>query len=238
MSNHASLIKNHLLAALPAKSYRQFQPHLTQVAMPFGEVLCKSGDPIRDLYFPNTSIVSIIATMQKRLTLEVGIVGNEGVVGIEAILGVNKARAQMIIQAEGEAMKISIASVLEIFNDDGATQRLLLRYVYAMTAQITQTAICNRFHRAPERLARWLVMTQDRIGRSEFRMTQEFLSLMLGIRREGVTLAALVLARRELISYSRGRIIIHDRRLLRAASCDCYRIVKKEHESVYRHDLK
>ncbi len=224
---------NLLLSALPRESYQKLQTHLRQVALSFGEILYTPGDAVHHLYFPTDSIISLVANVRQRMALELGIIGKEGVSGIEVLLGVKNVRTQMIVQAEGAALRIDAATFMDFCETDEPTQQLMLRYVYALMGQISQSAVCNRFHSATQRLARWLLMTQDRIERDHFRMTQEFLALMLGVRREGVNVAARALSKRELIRYSRGRVAILDRRKLIEASCDCYAVVNREHESVY-----
>ena len=217
---------NRLLAALPTKEYQRLQPHLKEVALPFGAILYESGEIIRHVYFPNQGIVSLLSMVAERSTLEVGIVGDEGMVGISVFLGVGASLNQALVQGAGTAMSMKAEAMRKHVGHEGPLPDLLRRYANSLLAQISQTAACNRFHRVEARLARWLLMTHDRLRSNQFRLTQEFLSHMLGVRREGVTNAARALQQGKLISYVRGQITILDRAGLEAGSCGCYEIVK------------
>lgn len=219
-------IQNSLLAALPRKFYQQLLPGLTPVDLAFGEILYEPGKPIKAVYFPSASLVSLLAPLDGHLALEVGMVGREGMVGIPLALGISVSPVRALVQGAGRALKMSAARFRTELRRSPPLQRALNRYVHAMMAQISQTAACNRFHVVEARLARWLLMTRDRVRSGQFRMTQEFLSHMLGVRRVGVTEAACALQRRKLIEYRRGSITILDDRGLEAASCSCYEIVK------------
>ncbi len=188
-------IENRLLAILPKKDYSHLVPHLRRVRLAFEEVLYEPGDTIQYVYFPNDSIVSLLSTVEDRSTLEVGIVGNEGMVGVSILLGVKTSPNRALVQGEGSAMRMKAASLRKEVDSNGSLHRLLYRNIHALMTQISQSAACNRFHQVEARLARWLLMTRDRIGSDEFRLTQGFLSDMLGVRREGVTNAARVLQR-------------------------------------------
>lgn len=226
-----SRIENRLLAALPTEDYNRLVAQMERVQLPFAEVLYEPDDVIQHVYFPNDSIVSLLSTVEDRSTLEVGIIGNEGMVGISVLLGVETSPYRALVQGEGSAMKMKAAALHKEMSADGSLQRLLLRHTHALMTQIAQSAACNRFHVVEARLARWLLMMRDRIGTDEFRLTHEFLSDMLGVRREGVTNAATVLQRNELITYSRGQIKILNQAGLEAAACKCYRIIKAEYDS-------
>lgn len=226
----AAAILNSLLAALPRKSYRRLLPGLAPVDLAFGEVLYDAGEPIRDVYFPSQSLVSLLTLVEGHLALEVGMVGREGMVGIPLALGVEVSPVRALVQGAGPALRMSADLFRKELPRNPALQRELHRYVHAMMAQISQTAGCNRFHVVEARLARWLLMTRDRVRSGRFRMTHDFLSHMLGVRRVGVTEAASALQRRKLIEYSRGNIRILDDRGLEAACCSCYRIVKDMHD--------
>ncbi|MBA2733508.1 MAG: Crp/Fnr family transcriptional regulator, partial [Acidobacteria bacterium] len=189
------------------------------------------GDTIPHVYFPNDSIISLLAAVENRSTLEVGIVGNEGIAGICVFLGMNTSRYQALVQGEGTAMRMKTAAFSKESAHTGALHRLLLRYTNSLMTQISQSAACNRFHTVNARLARWLLMTRDRMGSDEFRLTQEFMSKMLGVRREGVSVAAAALQKSELINYNRGNITILERRGLEAVACNCYKIIKDESDS-------
>jgi CRP-like cAMP-binding protein len=226
----AAAIQNSLLAALPRKSYLRLLPGLAPIELVFGEVLYEAGDAIRDVYFPSQSLVSLLTLVEGHLALEVGLVGREGMVGFPLALGVDVSPVRALVQGGGAALKMSAARFRSEFKASPPLQRELQRYVHAMMVQIAQTAGCNRFHVVEARLARWLLMTRDRVRSGQFRMTHEFLSHMLGVRRVGVTEAASALQRRKLIEYSRGSISILDDRGLEAACCSCYRVVKDMHD--------
>jgi CRP-like cAMP-binding protein len=227
----AAAILNSLLAALPRKSYLRLLPGLAPVELVFGEVLYEPGEPIRDVYFPSRSLVSLLTLVEGHLALEVGMVGREGMVGIPLTLGADVSPVRALVQGAGPAMKMSATRFRSELRSSPPLQRELNRYVHAMMAQISQTAGCNRFHVVEARLARWLLMTRDRVRSGQFRMTHEFLSHMLGVRRVGVTEAASALQRQKLIEYSRGSIRILDDRGLEAACCSCYQVVKDMHDA-------
>ncbi len=218
---------NRLLAALPRAAYRQLAPGLVPVALGFGDVLYEPGDAMRDVYFPGGAVVSLLTVVDGRSALEVGLVGHEGMVGIPLALGVGVSPVRALVQGGGGALRMSAARLRQCLRSSVPLQRGLQRYAAALMAQITQTAACNRFHRVEARLARWLLMTRDRVGAGEFRLTQEFLSHMLGVRRVGVTGAASALQRRGLIGYRRGDIRIVDHAGLEAAACGCYALVRQ-----------
>ena len=215
-------IPNLLLAALPRKSYAELLPGLAPVALKFGDVLYEQGQPIDQVYFPGESMVSLLTLVEGHLALEVGLVGREGMVGAPLALGVDRSPVRALVQGGGSAMRMSAGSFRRALARSPPLQRTALRYVHTLMAQVTQTAACNRFHVVERRLARWLLMTRDRVRSDEFRMTQDFLSNMLGVRRVGVTEAAGALQRRKLIKYSRGAISILNGRGLEAAACSCY----------------
>jgi CRP-like cAMP-binding protein len=215
-------IANSLLAALPRKSYLRLLPSLVPVELAFGEVLYEPGKPIRDVYFPGQSLVSLLTLVEGHLALEVGLVGHDGMVGVPLALGIDASPVRALVQGGGPALRMNAAGFRRELGNNPPLQRELHRYVHTLMAQISQTAGCNRFHVVQARLARWLLMTRDRVRSGEFRMTHEFLSHMLGVRRVGVTEAASVLQRRKLIEYSRGNITILDHRGLQMAACACY----------------
>ena len=227
----AAAIQNSLLAALPRKSYLRLAPGLAPVELVFGEVLYEPGDPIRDVYFPTQSLVSLLTLVEGHLALEVGMVGREGMVGVPLVLGADVSPVRALVQGAGPALKMDAQRFRNELNASPPLQREVQRYIYAMMVQISQTAGCNRFHVVEARLARWLLMTRDRMRSGHFRMTHEFLSHMLGVRRVGVTEAASALQRRKLIEYSRGSITILDDRGLEAACCSCYQVVNGMHET-------
>lgn len=217
---------NRVLASIPAKEYKQLLAHLEPIELKFGQVLYESGKPIRHVYFPLDWLISLLTSVDKRRTLEVGVVGNEGTAGMPFILGMGVSGVRAIVQGGGSALRIASGPFRTEFNRNVPLQEGLYRYTYALMAQISQTAACNRFHDAEQRLSRWLLMTRDRVGSDEFLLTHEFLAHMLGLRREGVTEAATELKRRKLINCSRGKIQILNPKGLKAASCSCDQIVK------------
>jgi CRP-like cAMP-binding protein len=222
---------NRLLAALPKKEYRRLLPELEQVEMPFAEVLFEPGERVHHVYFPNDSVISLLAKVADRSTLEVGIVGNEGVAGISVFMGADKSTHRAIVQGAGTAMRMTAAALKKASDGAGSLHRLLHLYAHTLLSQVSQSAACNRFHMMDARLARWLLMTGDRLGTDEFRLTQDFISNMLGVRREGVSKAAGILQKDGLINYSRGRLKILDRPGMEAVACACYAIIRDESDS-------
>lgn len=221
-------IANKLLAALPKKDYQTLQPHLEEVPLVFEKILYQPNVLLSDVYFPNSGIVSLLAGVNERSTLEVGLVGNEGVVGLSVFMGVNSSLNRAVVQGVGSAMRMKVTAFRKASNHGGFFQRILQRYSHSVITQITQSAVCNQFHKVEARLARWLLMTHDRMGDDEFQLTQEFLSNMLGVRREGVSRAACDLQKRGLIHYQRGRLRVLDRPGLEATSCPCYEVIRNE----------
>ena len=217
---------NRVLASIPPREYKRLQAHLEPVDLKFGEVLFEPGKAIKHVYFPVDCLISLLTAVDKRRTLEVGMVGNEGMAGMPFILGMGVSGVRAIVQGGGNALRMASGPFRIEFDRNRPLQEALFRYTYALMAQISQTAACNRFHESEARLSRWLLMTRDRVQSDEFSLTQEFLAHMLGLRREGVTEAASELKRRKLISYTRGKIQILDVRGLKDASCSCYQIVK------------
>jgi CRP-like cAMP-binding protein len=218
---------NRILASVPSAEYRRLRRGLERVALRFGQVLYEPGGVIRHVYFPINCLISLLTTVDRRRSLEVGMVGSEGMAGIPVILGVAVSGVRALVQGEGEALRMAAAPFRIEFNRNRPLQQALLRYTHALMAQVSQTAACNRFHDADARLARWLLMTRERVGSDEFDLTHSFLAHMLGMRREGVTAAATDLKRHKVISYHRGRIRILDLARLRASSCTCYQPVSK-----------
>ena len=221
-----------MLAALPRKQYQRLLAGLESVALTFGEVLYEPGGRIRHVYFPNDSLVSLLTLVEGHLAVEVGMVGREGMVGVPLSLGTDVSPVRALVQGAGAAMRMTSSRFCKEIRKSPQLQREVNRYTGALMAQITQTAACNRFHVVEGRLARWLLMTRDRLRSDEFRLTHEFLGHMLGVRRVGVTKAARALQKEKLISYSRGKIRILDRRGLEATSCSCYELVRNMHDSV------
>ena len=220
-----SAFANHILASIPVGEYGRLSRQLELVPLKFSQVLYEPGNAIEYVYFPLDSMVSLLTAVDRKRTLEVGMVGNEGMAGMPFILGVGISGVRALVQGAGQAMRMDAKAFRAEFERNPALQQSLYRYTYALMAQISQTAACNRFHEIGNRLARWLLMTRDRVSSDEFSLTQEFLAHMLGSRRVGVTQAASELKRRGLISYNRGRVEILDVPGLKRASCSCYQIV-------------
>jgi CRP-like cAMP-binding protein len=217
---------NRVLESIPAKEFERLRSQLELVTLEFGQVLYQPGGAIRHVYFPIDSLISLLTAIDKRRTLEVGMVGNEGMAGMPFVLGIDVSDVRALVQGGGNAWRIASAPFRVEFARNRPLQHALYRYTYALMAQISQTAGCNRFHSSQSRLARWLLMTRDRVNSDEFYLTHEFLAHMLGVRREGVTEAANALRRRRLIAYSRGTIQILDVTRLMAACCSCYQTVR------------
>lgn len=224
---------NQVLASIAAKDYGRLD-QLEPVLLRFGQILYEAGGRIGHVYFPIDSLISLLTAVDKRRTLEVGMVGNEGMTGMPFILGMGVSGVRALVQGAGRALRMPAAPFRIEFDRNQALRQALFRYTYALMAQISQTAACNRFHEAEERLARWLLMTRDRVASDEFPLTHEFLAHMLGLRREGVTEAASALKRRGLIDYRRGKIQILDVKGLRASSCSCYQTVKTVYDRIQR----
>ena len=222
---------NRLLATLPKKEYARLLPSLDEVPLLFEKVLYEAGGLILDIYFPTSGIVSLLAAVEDRATLEVGIVGSEGMVGLPIFMGVKISHNRAVVQGAGVALRMKTAAFQKECDNGGSLPRLLRRYSHSRLTQIAQGAACNRFHPIDARLARWLLMTRDRMGADEFQLTQEFLSNMLGVRREGVNKAAGELQQQHLVSYTRGALTILDGPGLEAIACQCYGIVKEEYDT-------
>ena len=221
---------NSLLAALPHREYQHLLSHLEPVTLTFGEVLYEPGKPIRHVYFPTDSLVSLLTLVEGHMALEIGLVGREGMLGIPVALGIKDSPVRALVQGTGTALRMTSANFRREHGKSGSLNRELSRYIHERIVQITQTAACNRFHHIEGRLARWLLMTRDRLRSDQFRLTQELLGNMLGVLRVAVTNAAGALQQRNLIRYSRGNISILDGNGLEAASCRCYQVVKDMHD--------
>jgi CRP-like cAMP-binding protein len=228
VSEDNSVPINQLLAALPRLEYQRLAPHLQPVSLSVGQILHEPGETIREVYFPNRAMISLVSMMEDGSTTEIGLVGNEGMVGLPVFLGGKFTTSLAIVQISDGAMKLDAEVLKEEFHRGGELQRRLLLYTQALLTQVSQSAACNRQHTIEERLARWLLSVQDRVQKDELPLTQEFIANMLGIRRSGVTVAATTLQRAGMIRYSRGKITILDQENLEATACECYRLVQSE----------
>jgi CRP-like cAMP-binding protein len=222
--------RNHLLAALSPADYAHLLPNLEPVPMPLGWVIYESGGPLNYLYFPTSSIVSLLYVMESGASAEIAITGNEGLVGISLFMGGESTPSRAVVQSAGEGYRLKAGILKKEFALGGRLQYLALRYTQALITQMAQTAVCNRHHALEQQLCRWLLLSLDRLPGNELRMTQELIANMLGVRREGVTEAAGKLQDEGLIRYSRGQITVLDRPGLEHRVCECYAVVKKEYD--------
>ncbi|TFZ03518.1 Crp/Fnr family transcriptional regulator [Ramlibacter rhizophilus] len=222
--------RNRLLAALPTDVLRRWLPQLEPVQLRLGDSVYEAGQPQRHVYFPTTALVSLLHVLHNGASAEIAIVGNDGAVGISIFLGGGSTSTRGVVQGSGHAIRCPSSMLLAEFERDGAVMHLLLRYTQALISQMTQTAACNRHHRIEQQLCRWLLLSLDRIATTDLNMTQELISNMLGVRREGVTQAAAKLQCKGLIQYSRGHITVLHRKELELHACECYEVVKKEYD--------
>jgi CRP-like cAMP-binding protein len=221
-------VENRLLAALSGDEYKRLHPRLQPVAFSLGEVVYEFGGHLDYVFFPTTSIVSLLYTMENGTSAEMGLTGNDGVVGIALFMGGGTMPNRAVVQSAGGALRMKANVLQDEFARGGRFQQLLLRYTQALITQISQTAVCNRLHTVEQQLCRWLLLSHDRVKADELIMTQELIADMLGVRREGVTVAAGRLQDSGAISYVRGHIKILDRKKLEETVCECYRVVKDE----------
>ncbi|MBD2531521.1 Crp/Fnr family transcriptional regulator [Nostoc flagelliforme FACHB-838] len=222
-------IENQILTAMTMAEYQRLAPHLEQVQLEVGQVLYKANEPITHVYFPHQSIVSLVSTQKNGLTVEAGIVGNDGIVGVSVILGSNTTNTTAFVQISGSSLMMKTELLIAEFNRGGELQGLLLRYTHRLLIQVTQTLACNTLHSIERRLARWLLFVADRVQSDTFFLTQEYIAKMLGCRRTGVTEVANRLSRAGMISYKRGTINILNRSGLEDKSCECYSMIKDEY---------
>jgi CRP-like cAMP-binding protein len=237
MSDEHHRNQNHLLAVLPEAEWARVASHLAFVDLPLGQVVYESGDRLQHVYFPTTSIISLLYVMEDGASAEIAIVGNEGLVGIALFMGGETTPSRAVVQSAGHAYRLEARLLKEEFNRAGPVQRLLLRYTQALITQMAQTAVCNRHHSIDQQLCRWLLLSIDRLPSNELKMTQELIANMLGVRRSGVTEAALKLQDAGLIRYSHGHIEVLDRAGLEQRVCECYSVVRREFDRLLP-DLK
>ena len=221
---------NYLLAALPEAEWQRWLPELEPIEMPLGQVLYESGSTLSHVYFPISSIVSLLYVMEDGASAEIAVVGNEGIVGISLFMGGGSTPSRAVVQSAGRGLRLKAQMMKDEFDRNGPVLHLLLRYTQALITQMSQTAVCNRHHSLDQQLCRWLLLSLDRLPGDELAMTQELIANMLGVRRGGVTEAALQLQKAGLIQYVRGHITVLDRAGLERRTCECYAVVKKEYD--------
>jgi CRP-like cAMP-binding protein len=225
----AAIAKNRLLERLPRTDREHLLAACTQVELQFAQVIREPGERIRHVYFPITCCLSLIAPMDARAGLEIAVIGNEGVFGVSVACGIDTGSHRTLVTGGGSAWRMSAAAFCGEFDRSPAVRRLMTRYIYVVMAQFSQAAVCTNFHDLRARLARWLLVMCDRSRSEELDITQQLISSMLGVRREGITLAASALQKRKLIRYARGHLTILNREGLQAAACACYSAAKKAH---------
>jgi len=226
--------QNHLLAALSPAERERLYPHLRLVKLPLGKALYESGDVLRNVYFPVDCIVSLLYVLESGASAEISVVGNEGLIGVALFMGGETTPSRAIVQSAGHAYRLDGQRLKDEFHRNGGLQLLLLRYTQSLITQMAQTAVCNRHHSVDQQLARWLLLSLDRLTSQELVMTQELIANMLGVRREGVTEAAGKLQTLGVIRYSRGHITVLDRPMLEQLCCECYSVVKQESDRIER----
>jgi CRP-like cAMP-binding protein len=223
-------LKNHLLAALPNDEFERIEPNLEPVSMPLGKVLYESGDKMTHIYFPTTAIISLLYIMENGATAEIGIAGNNGLVGIALFMGGETTSSRAVVQSAGDSVRMKAKDLQTAFALGGVFQNILLRYTQSFMTQISQTAVCNRLHTVEQQLCRWLLINHDQLESNKLVMTHDLIANMLGVRREGVSIAAGHLQQKGLIKYVRGTITMLDRVKLEAAVCECYQVVMDEYD--------
>lgn len=221
--------KNFLLAALPKEDLERIQSKLEPISYKLGDVVYESGDKLEYVHFPTTAIISLLYIMENGATAEIGVIGNDGVCGYAIFLGGDTMPNRAVIQSAGNGYKMKAADVKTEFALGGTFQKMMLRYTQALLTQISQTAVCNRLHSVEEQLCRWLLLSHDRLDSDTLVMTHDLISNMLGVRREGVTLASKKLQKKKLITNVRGTMVVIDRQGLEAAVCECYKVVNDEY---------
>jgi CRP-like cAMP-binding protein len=220
--------QNHLLAAFPQTEFDRIAPHLELVPMALEEVLYESGGQLQHVYFPTTSIVSLLYFLENGTSAEIAVVGNEGILGVAIFMGGDTTPGWAVVQSAGFGYRLRAQLLKNEFNRAGPVLRLLLRYTQSLITQMAQTVVCNRFHSLEQQLCRWVLLSADRLPKDEVSMTQDLIANMLGVRREGVADVARNLHDRKLIRFSRGRVEVLDRPGLEKAVCECYQVVKTE----------
>lgn len=223
-------LMNHLIAALPADEFIRLKPNLEPVSLALGEVIYESGEQLEYIYFPTTAIISLLYIMENGLTAEIGMAGNDGLVGIALYMGGSTTPSRAVVQSAGNAFRMRSRALNDEFSLGGVFQKVLLRYTQSLMTQISQTAVCNRLHSVEQQLCRWLLINHDLLQTNKLIMTHDLIANMLGVRREGVSIAAGNLQKKGLIKYVRGTITMLDREALEHSACECYRVVKDEYD--------
>ncbi len=221
---------NHLLAALPAEEFDRLMTNLKPVSLKLGEVIYESGEQLENIYFPTTAIISLLYIMENGSTAEIGMAGNDGLVGIALFMGGNTTPNRAVVQSAGNAFRLSSKALKFEFGLGGKFHNILLRYTQYLMTQISQTAVCNRLHTVEQQLCRWLLINHDLLQSNKLIMTHDLIADMLGVRREGVSIAAGNLQKKKLIKYVRGTITMLDPKGLEVAGCECYGVVKEEYD--------
>lgn len=223
-------LKNHILKDLPSDEFNRIKPSIKIVHLELGKVLYESGDRLNYAYFPTTAIISLLYVMENGATAEIGVIGNEGFMGVPLVLGGQTTTNRAVIQSAGDAVRIEAGDLQSLFKKEPVFNSLLLRSTQALLTQISQTAVCNRLHSLEQQLCRWLLLSHDRLDSDKLVMTHDLISNMLGVRREGITTAAIKLVKRGLIKNDRGAITVLDRAGLEDTVCECYRVVSIEYD--------
>jgi CRP-like cAMP-binding protein len=222
--------RNHIFEAMPTNEWERLLPFIETIELPLGKVLYEPGTKMSHVIFPSSAIVSLLYALENGSSAEIAVVGNEGFVGISIFMGGESTSSRAVVQSAGVGYKIKSSMLMDEFNRGGPIMHLLLRYTQALITQMSQTAVCNRHHSLDQQLCRWLLLSADRLTGNELIMTQELIANMLGVRREGVTEAALKIQKAGLIQYARGHITILDRHGLERRTCECYQVVKTEYD--------
>jgi CRP-like cAMP-binding protein len=225
-----SALANHLLAALPVNEFKRLEPDLDAVTLALGQVIYESGEQLEYVYFPTTAIISLLYIMENGATAEIAMAGSDGLVGIALFMGGSTTPSRAVVQSAGNAFRLRSKALHSTFGLGGVFQNLLLRYTQALMTQISQTAVCNRLHSVEQQLCRWLLINYDLLQSNKLIMTHELIANMLGVRREGVSIAAGHLQKKGLIKYVRGTITMLDHKALEIAACECYQVVKDEYD--------
>jgi len=224
-------LENRILSALPGAEIKFLAPHFERATLSPGYMLYQAGDSIPHIYFPNSGMISLLSVTEQGQTVEVGFTGYEGLVGIPALLGQNEMPYQALTQAESDCIRIDTKFALDLFNKCGVFHKIVLRYMAVIVKQLSQTCICNNFHKIEARLCRWMTVMFERSGNKHLLLTQEFLAHMLGVQRTSIGLIANSLQEKGIIRYRRGKIEIVDYKKLKNSACECFSIIKQEQKN-------